>query len=87
MNSAAKSASSTATNTKKKSASLGLLRRNIAETDSENEDSDTSDVADPWSTEFDRYINTAEAVEKDIDIVDWWGVRALFLRNNNSIDH
>jgi hypothetical protein len=48
----------------------GLLYRTTADTDSED------DLAAPesWMVEFEHYIRTAEAVAKDVDIVDWWGV-------------
>ena len=77
---------SSANNTKKKTAGLGLLRRNVM-TDSEDEHSDVSEAADPWSIEFERYVNTAEVVDEEADIVDWWGVRALLLIYNHSTYH
>jgi len=55
-----------------------LLRH--LETDSDNE-SDAEDVIDPkqpWKGEYQRYIDTVEAVPADMNIVEWWGVRDLF---------
>jgi hypothetical protein len=56
----------------------GLLHRNSMDTDSDSDDN-LSTAVESWTVEFDRYIKTVEAVGKDVDIVDWWGVSGFFL--------
>jgi hypothetical protein len=48
----------------------GLLHRTTVDTDSEDE------LAAPksWTVEFEGCVKTAEAMVKDMDIVDLWGV-------------
>jgi hypothetical protein len=44
--------------------------------ESNGSDTDSGDV-DPemrWKTEFDRYVNTREAMPEGMSIVQWWGV-------------
>ena len=63
------------------SQTAGLLQRNAADSDSDDEDnlSLTNDLESwPEMVEFDCYIQTVEAVSKDndLDIVEWWGGEA-----------
>jgi hypothetical protein len=44
------------------------------ETDSEAEDANSNAASEPWSVEFERYLNTIEAVPEDVNVVEWWGV-------------
>lgn len=57
----------------------GLLHRNATASDSDS-DNDSPAAPESWTVEFDRYIKTAEAVTKDVDIVNWWGVSNSFLQ-------
>lgn len=38
-----------------------------------------TDVPKSSTMEFERYIQTVEAVDKDVNIVDWWGVSTHLL--------
>lgn len=66
----------------------GLSQRSRHDTDSEDDDEAVSaSVAQlPWLSEFDRYIKTVEAVDADVDIVNWWGV-CVYTLSLNSLTH
>ena len=60
----------------------GLLQRNAVNSDSDDEDNlSLTNDSELWMVEFDRYIQTVEAVSKDnkLDIVEWWGVSEIIL--------
>jgi hypothetical protein len=54
-------------------------RHNIDDTASENSDTggDLGDPMRPWFAEWHLYMNTNETIAKDMNIVQWWGVRFL----------
>ena len=53
--------------------------------DSDSEDENLLAAPQSWTVEFERYIQTAEAVAKDVDIVDWWGVSDHILFGNHHV--
>jgi hypothetical protein len=65
------------TRTHKTPASPKLNRRNIDDTNTESDDNNDRQVANPmssWIDEWKLYINTYEVVPDDMGIVQWWGV-------------
>ena len=61
--------------TQKKPHVHGLLRHLETDSDNESDGEDAIDPKHPWKAEYQRYIDTVEAVPTDMDIVEWWGVR------------
>ena len=53
----------------------------IDDTDSSSDEdcADTTSTVDPYLQEWNLYLNTNEAVPDDVGIVQWWGVRTMFL--------
>jgi hypothetical protein len=55
----------------------GLLR----EADSDDSDSGIDalepSLSNPWTIEFDQYMNTNDIIPPGMAVVAWWGVRAL----------
>jgi len=57
-------------------------RRNVDDTASEDSDTggDLVDPTRPWIAEWNLYVNTNETIAKDMGIVQWWGVRSVYLK-------
>jgi len=62
------------------------LLRNL-ETDSEAEDTESNATSEPCLVEFERYLNTIEAVPEDVNVVEWWGVCDLLIPLEFQISH
>jgi hypothetical protein len=60
-------------------------RRNVDDTASENSDTggDLVDRMRPWLAEWNLYVNTNETIAKEMKIVQWWGVRLVYLTFKN----
>jgi hypothetical protein len=58
------------------------MRQNMDDTDSDNssdEEPEVDDTAQPWLHEWALYTTTHEVVPENVGIVQWWGVRNLFI--------
>jgi hypothetical protein len=61
-------------------------RRNVDDTASENSDTGGDmDPMRPWFAEWNLYVTTNETMAKDMKIVQWWGVRLVFLKLYNAL--
>ncbi|KAG6838737.1 hypothetical protein C0991_009085, partial [Blastosporella zonata] len=51
-----------------------LLRHNVSDSeDSDLEDDTPADLAKPWLSEFQQYLDTNDIVPDGMSIVKWWG--------------
>lgn len=65
---------------RKKRKTLGLLREDDSDSDdSDNEDDISADPTQPWLAEFQRYLDTNDIMPEEMSVVEWWGVRIIFL--------